>query len=295
MEERLRKFAYLMDAGSFTKAAAELHVSQPALSTAIAKLERELKTPLFVRGSRPLVPTLAGKLAYQAAKDLSVQTDNLRLRLAELAGEKLQLHIGMIDSVANALFADGSGLEMLNEAKVSIVVNNSRYLMEAVERGELDVAFIAAQSKKLPPLLDASPVGVEPLVVVSHANRPISAGSSLPDFIGYDQPSNTFRLVQRALRDYGVTPQTSFYSTSPEVMLRLVLLDKGVAALPYLMVRPHLQTGQLKRLGNKAPWLIPRQIIALTRRDRDLPKVLEHLASQVTNTLNVLMREVRAS
>src|SRR5688572_29853136 len=112
MEERLRKFAHLVDVGSFTKAAAELHISQPALSTAIAKLERELRAKLLVRGVRPLALTPAGKLAYQTAKDLSVQADNLKLRLAELAHEQVTLKIGMIDSMASTLFATSDGLDM---------------------------------------------------------------------------------------------------------------------------------------------------------------------------------------
>jgi DNA-binding transcriptional LysR family regulator len=292
MEDRLRKFAHLVDAGSFTRAAQELHISQPALSTAIAKLERELKNHLFVHGARPLALTAAGQLAYQAAKDLAVQTDNLKLRLAELGNEKLSLKIGMIDSVADALFADGHGLEMLEQAQVSVTVNNSRYLTEAIERGTLDIAFIAEQSRRLPALLETRPVGVEPLVRVAHTDRPDLPSRKLPDFISYDQPSNTFRLVQRALRDFGVTPVTTFYSTSPEVMLRLAVLNKGVAALPYLMVREYIASGKLKRLGDKS-WLIERPIVVLQRRDKELPLALTELTHQTTVALSALMDEAQ--
>jgi len=293
MEERLRKFASLIDAGSFTKAARELHISQPALSSAIAKLERELKVKLLVRGARPLAVTPAGKVAYQAAKDLAVQTDNLKLRLAELAHEKLSLKIGMIDSIADALFENGNGLEMIENAKVSVVVNNTRHLTDAIDRGELDIAFVAEQSKRLPASLDTKPVGIEPLVVVRSARRSLAAGNRLPDFICYDQPSNTFRLVQRALGEFGMTPEPVFYSTSPEVMLRLVLLDKGIAALPYLMIREHLVSGELTRLGGMRPWLIERPVIALKRRDKELPLPLKQLMHQTTQVLERLMAEAQ--
>lgn len=293
MEERLRKFAQLVEAGSFTRAAVELHVSQPALSTSIAKLERELKTPLLIRGVRPLALTPAGKLAYQTAKDLSVQADNLKLRLAELARQPLTLRIGMIDSVADALFEDDTSLEMLQDAKVSIVVNNSRYLAEAVERGDLDIAFSAEQQGRLPALLEAKPVGTEPLAVVCRAGRHASSSASLPDFIAYDQPSNTFRLVNDYFRSQGVTPEVNFYSTSPEVMLRLVLLGKGVAALPYLMIREHLQSGELQRLALKNPWLIPRSIVVLKRRDRELPSALKQLTARTTHILRALWFDVQ--
>lgn len=288
MEERLRKFEHLVDAGNFTKAAALLHVSQPALSAAIVKLERELKAKLLVRGVRPLALTSAGRLAYQAAKDLAVHADNLRLRLAELADQPVTLRIGMIDSVADALFASSNSLSMLDRPKVSVVVNNSRYLVDAVERGKLDIAYIAEQQKKLPTLLEASLVAVEPLVVVVHATLPSVSGNNLPNFISYDQPSNTFRLVQQALREYGLTADVSFYSTSPEVMLRLVMLGKGVAVLPYRMVRPYIQTGELRRLSGVQPWLIKRNIVAVKRRDKVLPTTLSEVTAQTGMVLQGL-------
>lgn len=294
MEDRLKKFAHLVDAGSFTKAAAELHISQPALSSSIAKLERELKTSLLVRGVRPLALTPAGTLAYQTAKDLSVQADNLKLRLAELAHQQITINIGMIDSIADALFASPEGLEMLQGVQVSVVVNNSRYLSEAVERGDLDIAFVADQQRRPSAILEAKFVATEPLVVVSHAKRRAAPGTLLPDFIAYDQPSNTFRLVDEYLKAQDVQCRPSFYSTSPEVMLRLVLLNKGVAALPYLMVQDHLQAGNLKRLGSKTPWLIPRNIVALKRRDRELPVALQRLTHQTTMVLDSLMAETQS-
>lgn len=293
MEERLRKFAYLVDAGSFTKAALELHISQPALSSAIAKLERELKAPLLVKGARPLALTPAGQLAYQAAKDLAVQTENLKLRLAELADEPVALRIGMIDSVASAFFADSANPTLLDSAKVSIVVNHSRYLSDLVERGELDVAFVAEQPKRPSGLMHSTSVGIEPLVVVAGARRPTLHGKVLPDFLSYDQSSNTFRLVQRALRDYGVSLRANFYSTSPEIMLRLVLAGKGVAALPYLLVRDHIKDAKVRRLGGKTPWLIPRNIVALKRRDKELPLEVKKLTQQIATMLEALTSEAQ--
>jgi len=295
MEERLRKFAQLVDAGSFTKAAAELHVSQPALSAAIAKLERELKAAVFVRGARPLALTTAGQIAYRAAKDLAVQTDNLKLQLAELAKEPITLRIGMIDSVADALFETVKGLEIFNGGKVSVTVNNSRYLTEAVERGDLDIAFITERGKGAPATIETKLIGAEPLVVVANASQQQPrSGNVLSDFISYDQASHTFRLVQRALRDYGVVPDVRCYSTSPEVMLRLVLVQSGTAALPYLLVRGYLRDGTLACLGDGQRWLIRRKIVAIKRRDKALPLPLIKLRTQVDAALSLLLHEAQS-
>src|SRR5262249_46955328 len=142
---------------------------QPALTTAIQKLERELNAELLVRGSRPLRPTTAGKLAGAAARELGVVSGSLRARIAELAGQRPSITLGMIDSVAGMLFSGAPNIEdMEQRANLSIVVSNSRILRRGVERGEIDIAFITEPPNWLPEPLHSSPVAGEPLVLVCH-------------------------------------------------------------------------------------------------------------------------------
>ncbi len=103
MDDRLKKFAQLVDRKSFTHAAKELHISQPALTLAINKLERELKTSLLVRGHGRLELTNAGQIVYNAAIEYRTADENLRTKLTELARRRPKVTIGMIDSVAAAL------------------------------------------------------------------------------------------------------------------------------------------------------------------------------------------------
>ena len=74
MHNRLQFFVRLVETGSYTKAAKDLYLSQPALSIAIQKLERELDAKLIVRSHRSFKLTEAGKVAYAAAKDIDKQT-----------------------------------------------------------------------------------------------------------------------------------------------------------------------------------------------------------------------------
>ncbi|MET0779511.1 MAG: LysR family transcriptional regulator [Candidatus Saccharimonadales bacterium] len=291
MEDRLHKFAAVVEAGSFTAAAVELHVSQPALSTAINKLERELHAKLIVRGTRPLTLTPAGDLAYAAAKDIGMRTGRLHTRLAELADAELHVAVGLIDSVAALLFAEGAEAALAgSKLKASIVVDNSRNLLAAVERGDLDMALVVERPTLTGKILTARYVGSEPLLVVCHtAQLPslqaaIKAGT-LPDFISYDQSSTTAQLVTAALAVRRITPATQLYSTSPEVMLRTVLAGHGVAALPYRMVEPFLATNELTALGGKKPWVINRRIARVERRDRELHPALIRLTRQTRSLL----------
>jgi len=296
MQDRLQKFAKLVDAGSFTKAAEVLHVSQPALSTAINKLERELKTTLILRGTRPLKLTPSGEAAYRHAKEAAVRTSNLKLQIASTAQEKVAVRIGMIDSLADAFFERDQGLSKLEQqTSVSFIVDNSRNLTPAVARDDIDVAFVVAQ-QQLDSTLSAESIGAEPLVLVCH--RALLAGTQqsltdgeLPNFVSYDRGSNTFRLIQRTLAEKRVSIQPTFYSTSPEVIRKLVLAQKGVAVLPYLMVRDLINQKLLAPIVINGSAVVKRPVQVVRHRDKLLAEPLTHITDQLRIILQDLMAE----
>ncbi len=79
----LRVFKAVVDHRGFQKAAEATFLTQPAVSQAVARLERELKVPLLVR-SRPPVPTPAGKRVHALAADLAGREAAARRDLDEL-------------------------------------------------------------------------------------------------------------------------------------------------------------------------------------------------------------------
>src|SRR6266702_477111 len=191
MEDRLQKFVRLVDLGSFTKAAKALHISQPALSVAIKKLEHESKAELLVHGSRVLAVTPDRQLAYSTGKALVAHRDNLRQQMAELSTQKVPLALGMIDSVADLLFMHSRELDALEQwAQVSLSINNSSLLTRAVLQHELDVAIIAGQPVESN-MLTVTALGAEPLVVVARADvarqaKRIAQTGRLPNFLSYN-------------------------------------------------------------------------------------------------------------
>jgi len=285
----LLRFAHIVDAGSFSKAAGSLRVSQPALSMAVAQLERELKADLLVRGSRPLQMTEAGRRAYLAAQDIAVATSDLQSRLGELRGGKQLVTFGMNDSIAQGLLSDQSMLQTIeSQAHVSLVVNNSRFLHQAVASGEVDVAFSVGAASMGDKALAVQPVGDERLVLVcqpnyvAQAERALQTGR-LPHFISYDQQSASRQIVQQALQLNNITATVNFFSTSPEVMLRLVMLRQGVAALPYLQVASMLASGELVHLAKDVE--ISRPIVRLMRRRKAVSPVMDELTLLVSRLL----------
>lgn len=282
----------MVDAGSYTKAAGQLSVSQPALSAAISKLEQELHVKLLVRGSRSLQLTPAGKLAYTAAKALLASTANLRARLASLASERTTLAVGMIDSVADVVFASKINLSDIDDTlQLSTVVDNSRLLLRALEKEELDVAFVTEQPRTLHSPFKLRHVATEPLVLVAHPQATIQDADLLPKFIAYDQASATYQLVADTLKRRGLQTQPIGYSASPHSMLRLLQQQKGTAALPYGLVREALRAGDLKLVTTRRPLLIGRRI-DMARLHSSEPRLLfGKLRRQIAHSLDDLMDE----
>ncbi|MEF2975959.1 LysR family transcriptional regulator [Subtercola sp. YIM 133946] len=73
----LRYFTAVVEAGSITAAAAKLHISQPPLSVALAKLEAELGVTLLVRSARGVEPTSAGRYLLDASSRLLGEVDDV--------------------------------------------------------------------------------------------------------------------------------------------------------------------------------------------------------------------------
>src|SRR5207253_2318566 len=130
----------------------------------------------------------------------------------------------------------------------------------------------------LPAGLTAKSIGDEPLVLVTHpTDRPryqqALPRGQLPNFLSYNSGSHTQQLIDSSLLGKRIVAEPTFYSTSPEIMLKMVLLRQGAAILPYTLVRPHLQE-QAVAVVSPQPVVFSRPLCAIYYRGRRLPDAL---------------------
>lgn len=78
----LKYFAAVVEAGSISAAAAQLHLSQPSLSVAVSRLETEVGTPLLTRSTRGVEPTSAGRYLLSASSRVLGDVDEIASTLA---------------------------------------------------------------------------------------------------------------------------------------------------------------------------------------------------------------------
>lgn len=282
MNDVLHKFLVLVDIGNFTKAAAELHISQPALSVSISKLERSLGSQLLVRNGRKLELTAAGRAVYETALDHQATDRQLKARLAQLARKKPPVVVGAIDSVAATLWTTPAFNQLEQRADVTLTINNSRYLRDHVIRRSVDFAFIIDDGQEYPGL-ESRIVGHDQLWLVTHPSNTEQLLSDmecgkLRDFISYDKPSTTYRHIHTFLSEVSVQTQTRLYSTSPDIMLQMVLGGKGSAILPKTLVENLVTSGQLSAIQTD----IVRPISLVTTADgHAVPAIDEFLDTTV--------------
>lgn len=252
MDDSLQKFVTLVEVGSFTRAATELHISQPALSIAISKLEGSLGAPLLQRSGRKFELTPAGKAVYAAALDHQATDRRLQTRLAQLAHKKPSVAIGAIDSVAASLWSMPAFSRLEEHADVTLTINNSRYLRDHVQRRSIDFAFVIDDGQEHPGVVSRG-IGQERLWLVTHPSNTEQlladmAAGKLRDFISYDKPSTTYRHIHAFLVEANIQTQTRLYSTSPDIMLQMVLGGKGSAILPKTSVEGLVESSQLSAI-----------------------------------------------
>ena len=94
---QLIQFNTVAEKNSISLAARVLHISQPALSTAIKKLEQELGLPLFEHAGNRIRLNEAGKIALRYTNAILSQSDQLKTELNEYARRNASIRLGFCD------------------------------------------------------------------------------------------------------------------------------------------------------------------------------------------------------
>ncbi|OJY71066.1 MAG: LysR family transcriptional regulator [Sphingobium sp. 66-54] len=137
----LRYFLAVVDQGNFSRAAALCNVAQPTLSVGIAKLERTVGAPLFLRSSQRVELTAAGARLLVHARRIETEFALAERALATAEAPR-RLRIGWLASIPADRFAAALRAERAagGQTQVEIVEGNERELHAHLARGRVDLA-----------------------------------------------------------------------------------------------------------------------------------------------------------
>ncbi len=148
---QLQYFVALTKYANFSKAANELHITQPTLSQQISKLEKELGINLFVRSTKEVTITEAGKLLLEYASTIADQWHELNSALGRyVLHESKVFKIAMFPMIKMTNIFD-LAREFINENQdyiIEIRFQSVGEILEGIKLGAYDVAFFQDSSTK---------------------------------------------------------------------------------------------------------------------------------------------------
>ncbi|MEU3841367.1 LysR substrate-binding domain-containing protein [Streptomyces sp. NPDC028635] len=245
---QLRYFVTVVEEGGFTRAAERLHLAQPGLSAQIRRLERELGHPLLDRSGRAVRPTEAGEAVLPYARAALAAVDGVRQAVEEFTGLlRGRVAIGMVPGTLGHTM-DLIGLlaafhEEHPRVEITLTEDTSDRMLEAVRRGELDLAVAGLAGEEPPPGVGHQVVIDEPLsaavaagheLAAAHGGRgalPVAALGGHP-LITLPRGTGVRGVLERLCAQAGFRPRVAFEAATPRALVDLAARGLGVAVLP---------------------------------------------------------------
>jgi len=274
LEARLRAFAAFARRRSFSGAAQDLRISQPAVSKHIADIERQLGMPLVERRRREGGLTEAGKFLANYV----LRAEAILAQAALGVPEYLTPGSGSLTLVA----AGVSGTYLLPEViaqfqkahpgiRVALELGTSAKAVEALRshRAELGVVgrFDAAPEIEAEPLLENEVVVVGPRRLAGR--RLMREDLEALTWISREEGSATRALVEAAFDALGITPQRRLELPSWEAIKLMVRRGYGVAACSRFAVNAELRAGILIEIPIRG-WKVRNTMSIIRVRDAAL-------------------------
>lgn len=237
----LRHFVAVAELKHFTKAAEALSITQSGLSASIRALERELRTPLFVRSSRKVELTQAGHALLAESRRTLASAEAARSAVAAVTGllggtlaVGAEQCIGTVD--VPALLARFHSAHP--GVKIVFRQAGSAALLGELAGGRLDVAFVAAPGSAVPGVRLLS-VARAPMVLVCYPGHTLASSKVVPlarlaseTFIDFGQDWAARQITEHAFVAARLDHHVALEVNDVHTLLDLVGAGAGVALVP---------------------------------------------------------------
>ena len=252
----LRIFESVARNSSFSRAAEELAVSQPYVSTQIQELEGRLRITLFRRVGRRVYLTEQGVLLNRHANELLQQIAATEREIAELR----KVIVGRLDLATVVIAAEHVLPQVLGEFRaqypevtLNLQVHNSKEVEAAVADGRYELGISLSHS--FPDNLKVEKFGVDELVVVvSKRHRLAGEVAVKPEalsnepFLVREPTSGTRLFVESKFSEIGVPLSYNLELNNNQVIKTLVEANLGIAILSWRTVKAEVQSQRLSSL-----------------------------------------------
>ena len=217
---QLRYFSASCHAGNISKAAAELHISQPSITASIKALEDELGVSLLHRGNRAVIPTPDGERFLQRCDAILAEIDGLSTEFVEISKKHKTISVGIPPMIGSILFPEI--FRSFRRKHPEIIINpveiGSQEAKDGVANGALDLAVVTMGDEPIS-RLEAHKLTSYDLEYCVGPKHPLTWEKSVTLTQTAQYPMILFsggyyqkHLLDSSFRTLGLTPNILFHS-----------------------------------------------------------------------------------
>lgn len=258
MDHRLRIFLMVAKHGNFSRAAEELHMSQPAVSQQIQALEEELGVKLFERTTKRVVLTRAGRVVEHYSKELETDYEAMLRRVEDLK----DVVAGTLVIGASYTFGEyvlpyvvAEFLDRYPQVHPNIQIANTVQVAKSIQEETVDVGIVEgrihlARVESIELMRDRMVVIASPQHPAYNARGPLKVSSDTT-WILREKGSGTRTAANETLHRLGIHPKSVMEFSSTQVIKTSVQAGLGLSVLSDLVIQSELAQGTLVALSDK--------------------------------------------
>lgn len=279
---RLRIFQAVARSLSFTAAARDLSIAQPAVSHQVKSLENELRLQLFERHGRSVVLTDVGHVLLETVDDVIHRLDDGARSLADV-GDGTRGSVDVAADTTSGIYVVPTALGAFHRTRPAIdvtlrVENRSGVLRRLVDRG-CDLAVMADPPSGVD--CDVAPFFIDQLVVIAEPRHPLVGHRSAQApalaaerFLLREPGSGTRAATERFFARHGLPVPRGMELGSTGAIKQAVAAGLGIAVVSRWSIDLELRVGRLAVL-DAAGFPIERQWSIVNLRGRRLSRAAD--------------------
>ncbi len=293
MDFRLKVFLTVANRLSFTKAAGELFITQPAVSKHIHELEEEYKIKLFERSGSKIAVTAAGKLLLKHTKKIFEIYRDIDFDMSALIHEQRGLlRVGASTTLSQYIIPPVLARfhQKLKDVKVTLRNGNTEQIEKALLAQEIEVGIVEGQLKNKG--IKYTPFLKDELVLVCKANHALLDKKEITksdllqmQFLMREQGSGTLEVIEYGLKPFAITLdqlQIEMQLGSTESIKSYLLNSNCVAFVSIHAINKELVNNELASLDiknvtiNRNFYIITLQGKSVALSDLFIRNILDH-------------------
>ncbi len=254
MQQYLQVFVKVVEKGNFSKAAVELHMTQPAVSQYIKVLEESVGARLLERSNKYVRLNKAGEIVYHHAKEIIALYSKMQYLVDDLTNNAC----GPIAIGASYTFGEYILPHIIARLQVhyplispSIQIHNTKEIIDLVQTHQLDIGIVEGHIPEKVPNVEI--VSEDRMVIVTSPHHPLLRVNNerileeleQETWILREKGSGTREAADHLFQQFNFTPQKIMEFGSTQVIKESVEAGLGISLLSQWAIKKELMYGVL--------------------------------------------------